>query len=28
MEVILGDKDVIKTLAKDFVQHYETRVSE
>jgi type I restriction enzyme, R subunit len=28
MEVILGDPDRLKDLAKDFVQHYEKRVSE
>lgn len=28
MEVILGDPDRLKDLAKDFVNHYETRVSE
>lgn len=28
MDVILWDKDVIKILAKDFVEHYEARVSE
>ena len=28
MEVILWDPEVIKTLARDFVDHYETRVSE
>lgn len=28
MDVILGDKDVIRILAKDFVDHYEARVSE
>lgn len=28
MSVILGDSDRLKALAEDFVQHYETRVSE
>ncbi len=28
LEVILGDPDRLKLLAKDFVEHYETRVSE
>lgn len=28
LEVILGDPDRLKAVAKDFVQHYETRVAE
>ncbi|WP_271252188.1 type I restriction endonuclease subunit R [Pseudanabaena sp. Chao 1811] len=28
LEVILGDPDRLKAVAKDFVEHYETRVSE
>lgn len=28
LEIILGDPDRIKALAKDFVEHYETRVTE
>ena len=28
LEIILGDRDRIKALAKDFVEHYETRVTE
>jgi len=28
MEVILGDPDRLKLLAKDFIEHYETRINE